>query len=277
MIVAGISMVVLLGVMAIFNYQAKVSKTADVNSQIDDIKRQIQVWIGTQSSCNFTFKGMKNGDSLIGFKSKNDGNNSDYLLQTGQRFPATNWTIQTVQMLTASQVTSQFPQFSPVVASDGTATGVLKVTLAQLQGSAMDSTNTTLQTTPGGTFGSLSRIIYLPIPAIFGTPVIVNATSCSRLDPNDSSGACCLGCTRPGGGTYSAYVTGLTGVAYNATTNPIYFTSDYDSTSPPNYGCTPMPQPPPGITTYMGTCYVYNYNLPVLACNAAIRDPMKQQ
>ena len=276
MIVAGIIGVLSLGIVAIFQYQNKMSATGNNNAQINEIKSQIQSWISSNATCNYTFQGMRAGEYLIGFMGNNTGGPQDILYSVGvpsngtmgARFPGTNWAISSAQLLLGGTVaaTPQTAGISPVVSSDGTGTGVLKVTLQLLTGTSGNATPV-----PGSqnNFGSTTKTLYFSVPAVFGDAVLVQTTSCSSLDPSVSSpqGRCCWNCySNVGtGATYAGDYGAQVGTV--SASNPVYFSSSYNANLPAPYGCTADYSGAAGVSTFLGNCYIYNYNLPILSCN----------
>ena len=284
MIVGAIVGILLVGVMSLFNYQSKVNQTGGINAQVNQIKAQIQTWISTQDSCDYTFQGMSAGQSIPAFKGSRTGTPADNLLTvgpTGARFPGTNWQIASATLLSAAQIIGN-PQISgikPWVQSDGSATGVLQVTL-RLQEGALGSSSP-VPAGKGSFMGGPTKTLYFTIPAVFGEAVLVNTAACNSLNTtlNETNGGrCCLNCPTnvTTGATYAsdygATMGGSPAVPYNTATNPVHFASDYNSSAPPLYGCaTDNATSPP---TYQGFCYIYNYNLRIMNCNSAIKNPL---
>lgn len=269
MIVVGIGSVVILGIMATMDYQNKVSKTGEVNRQVDEIKRQIQTWISNQAICDLTFGGLKQGELLGGLKTKNEGTADDYVIKTGDRFPASNWTIQQMELMNYTNMKTMFPNFGAQVGDNGMGMGVLHVQLAQLSGSSGNTLMTAGQ--DRGSFTTLSKDIYFPISAYFGSPEPVTVWSCSELDPTNSSGACCAGCAMPGAGvTWAQYIQNQTGLAVGSS-NRAVFTSSYD-TGQPNDGCTSVIEG--GVQMWQGVCNAFNINMPIMSCFSTAVDPM---
>lgn len=269
MIVVSIGSVVILGIMATMDYQNRVAKTGEISRQVDDIKRQIQAWLNNQAICDLTFGGLKQGELLAGLKTKEEGTADDYLIKTGDRFPASNWTIQKMELMNYTNMKAMFPKFGATVGSGGMGISVLHVELAQLAGASGNKLMTAGQ--DRGSYATLSKNIYFPISAYFCSPEPVTVMDCGDLDTSNTSGACCSNCNMPGAGmTWAKYIQNQTGLAISSS-NPAVFSSSYNADKT-DKGCTKVYQD--GITMWQGICNACNINMPISACQSGAYDPM---
>lgn len=276
MIVMAIGSILILGIAQMANYQSRISKTGELDKQLDDIKRQFQTWIFNQSFCDASFAGLRNGESPEGIR-RNSIDPPDYIIKTGDRFPGSDWTIDSFTLLDRATIRDRFPQFSAGVNDQGLGTGVLQVVLRQLR---RGTTNTKLEATEDtGAFKSIRKELFFPINAKFGhlinpqVPVTAINGNMALLRSNEPSGFCCQTCTVPGQSyTYEGLAsqqpksgvgpqTGL-----GTPSNPLYFSSSADLPAlPPN----PLPaSTASGFSTpyYDFECYMYHIDYAIIEC-----------
>ena len=202
MIVMAVGSIMILGIAQMSSYQARISKTTELDKQLDEIKRQFQTWINNESFCNATFAGLRNGDNPPGImRSDQPG---DFIIQVDDRVPGTDWAIDSFNLLNSVEIGQKYPQYNAGVNQDGVGTGVLRVVLRQLKRGTVNTKLTAGEDT--GAFKSIRKELFFPINAKFGDYVGVRVVGVdlenklkSDVGPADG-GVCCATCLIPGRG-----------------------------------------------------------------------------
>lgn len=276
MIVMAIGSLLILGLAQISGYQARVSRTGELDKQLDDIKRQFQSWIFNQSFCDATFRGLRNGDPAQGIR-RSIVDPTDFIIQNGERIPGSDWTVESFTLLNRAEILRDYPQYGAGVNADGQGTGVLRVVLKQLQRGTLNTQIADGQDT--GAFKSTRKELYFPIAAKFGKLVQITAfeppVGAMKSSMGPPNGMCCATCTQPGEGTQT-YLQVATGELVTATQtvaltagsppNPIEFRSSADA---PNPEPSPFPSPIAGgviVNYYNVECWVYNLDYAIIKC-----------
>jgi prepilin-type N-terminal cleavage/methylation domain-containing protein len=276
MVAASIGVIILVGIMQIVSYQNRVSKTGDLSRQVDDVKRQFQTWIYNKTFCDNSFAGMRNGDPNMLAIYRDRASNSK-IISVGDRIPASEWTVESMNLLSTSEIQAKFPLASGnyhAVNSDGIGTAVIHVKIHQLKG--MSGTTQIAVGQDAGAFGGVTRDLYFPIQEYFGVflqmskKTMVQSLSAVPLEFKVSTsaadgGLCCMDCPSGQGGTITAYVTAESGLAPTAVNgnNPVFLKSSADD---PGYTPMSLYDSSTNLYRWNAECSIYNLNLRIMEC-----------
>jgi type II secretory pathway pseudopilin PulG len=281
MVLCAILGILMAGFMQTMNHQMRLSKGADSDRQVIEIRNQIHTWLYDLNYCTQTFANQRSGENIPGIKNSPLAN--DYLSKVGDRFPGTDWTIQRMQILSKSDamisMTSSgsagsyyggtFQDLNP----SGHATAVLRVTLNRM-GYNQNGQNVALSSgQDSGAYGTNQKTFDIPFTAIFGATLdtigdftVGDLFANSKLQGGDQSfdhyaaTVYCNNCNRTDGKTQAQALTDYSGVTDTSLT---YYESAASGIQGESGWGTPSPTCPTG--TYAAT-----YGATVLPLSAQV-------
>jgi prepilin-type N-terminal cleavage/methylation domain-containing protein len=259
MVVAGVLGVLMVGFMQFMTFQQRSIKTAELKGDVATVRNMLAGWIENAAICNATFAGLSNRNSqTIAQLLRAPG---DVILNLDFRFPATNWKVQAMDLLSSTEATAVSSTFNGAIEKEsGVGDALIKVTLRQMRAGSQNVTVTNANVDRGN-YAEYEKVLYFPIRAVFAEfipiPITdVGATNASGIvtlsqdAENEAKQACSAAGTIEGTPMLDR-LTATAGAPVTSANSAFFLDPDVVSL---------------GGDLYMKTCLASSANLPIERC-----------